>query len=71
MIQLKTTFGFSVEYCFLCFYQQSLRLRLIRMQDTWVGTDALGRKVPTSNEVGLTKGGKKRTVGIFYINGTP
>jgi hypothetical protein len=35
--------------------------------DTWVGTDALGRKMPTSKEVGTLKTDKKRTVGIFYI----
>jgi len=35
--------------------------------DTWVGTDALGRKMPTSKEVGALKTDKKRTVGIFYI----
>ena len=37
------------------------------MQDTWVGTDALGRKMPTSQEVGLPKTDKSRTVGIFYV----
>lgn len=35
--------------------------------DTWVGTDALGRQMPTSDEVGTTKTDKERTVGIFYI----
>lgn len=37
------------------------------MSDTWVGTDALGRTMPTANEVGTTKQDKPRTVGIFYI----
>ncbi|WP_460197782.1 glycoside hydrolase family 71/99 protein [Segatella asaccharophila] len=35
--------------------------------DTWVGTDGLGRRMPTSKEVGTLKTDKKRTVGIFYI----
>ena len=35
--------------------------------DTWVATDALGREMPTSKEVGNLKKDKKRTVGIFYI----
>lgn len=37
------------------------------MQDTWVGTDALGRWMPTAKEVGTVKTDKPRTVGIFYI----
>ena len=35
--------------------------------DTWVGVDAVGRTMPTSQEVGLPKTDKQRTVGIFYI----
>ena len=35
--------------------------------DTWVATDALGRKMPDFNEVGAVKEDKKRVVGIFYI----
>ncbi|MDD3108790.1 MAG: hypothetical protein PHV49_06250, partial [Alistipes sp.] len=35
--------------------------------DTWVGSDALGRTMPTSHEVGLPKTDPARTVGIFYI----
>ncbi len=35
--------------------------------DTWVGTDALGRTMPTSLEVGLPKKDHQRVVGIFYI----
>ena len=35
--------------------------------DTWVGTDALGRTMPVSEEVGPVKEGKRRVVGIFYI----
>lgn len=35
--------------------------------DTWVGTDALGRAMPTADEVGPPKGGQRRTVGMFYI----
>ncbi len=34
---------------------------------SWVGTDALGRTMPTSDEVGLPKTDKDRVVGIFYI----
>lgn len=34
--------------------------------DTWVATDALGRRMPTSVEVGPPKPGR-RVVGIFYI----
>ncbi|MBO4590849.1 MAG: hypothetical protein J5698_07765 [Bacteroidaceae bacterium] len=37
------------------------------MSDTWVATDGVGRVMPTSADVGLPKGGHKRTVGIFYI----
>lgn len=37
------------------------------MSDTWVGTDAIGRTMPTSAEVGLPKQDKQRVVGIFYI----
>lgn len=37
------------------------------LSDTWVATDGIGRKMPTSKEVGNLKKDKKRTVGIFYI----
>jgi len=35
--------------------------------DTWVGTDALGRSMPTYSEVGPVKKDHRRVVGIFYI----
>ncbi len=35
--------------------------------DTWVGTDALGRKMPDYSEVGNVKTNQRRVVGIFYI----
>jgi hypothetical protein len=35
--------------------------------DTWVGTDALGRTMPTIELAGPVKAGHKRVVGIFYI----
>lgn len=35
--------------------------------DTWVATDALGRTMPDSLEVGPLKQGRRRVVGIFYI----
>jgi len=35
--------------------------------DTWVGSDALGRKMPSFNEVGSVKNDKRRFVSIFYI----
>jgi hypothetical protein len=35
--------------------------------DTWVATDALGRKMPTSKEVGPVKKDHRRVVGMFYI----
>lgn len=35
--------------------------------DTWVGVDALGRKMPTSVDVGPVKRDQRRVVGIFYI----
>ena len=35
--------------------------------DTWVGTDALGREMPLSEEIGGEKNDKVRTVGMFYI----
>lgn len=35
--------------------------------DTWVGTDALGRRLPTIAEVGPVKRDQRRVVGIFYV----
>ncbi len=35
--------------------------------DTWVATDALGRTMPTTDEVGPVKTGRRRVTGIFYI----
>ena len=35
--------------------------------DTWVASDALGRKMPTLLEVGPVKNDKRRIVSIFYI----
>lgn len=35
--------------------------------DTWVGSDALGRIMPTYKEVGPVKKDHRRVVGIFYI----
>ena len=35
--------------------------------DTWVSTDALGRTMPSQEEVGNVKDDKRRVVGIFYI----
>ncbi len=35
--------------------------------DTWVGTDALGRTMPTYKEVGPVKKDQRRVVGIFYV----
>jgi len=35
--------------------------------DTWVGTDALGRRMPGIEEVGPEKKDQRRVVGIFYI----
>jgi hypothetical protein len=35
--------------------------------DTWVGTDALGRTMPTYEQVGPVKTDHPRVVGIFYI----
>src|SRR4051794_14637700 len=37
------------------------------MSDTWVGHDALHRKLPTSELVGPVKTDHRRVVGIFYI----
>lgn len=37
------------------------------MADTWVGCDALGRRMPTADECPLKEDGKRRTVGIFYV----
>jgi hypothetical protein len=37
------------------------------MSDTWVGQDALSRKLPTSAVVGPVKTDHRRVVGIFYI----
>jgi hypothetical protein len=35
--------------------------------DTWVASDALGRKMPSFDEVGPVKKDQRRIVGIFYI----
>jgi len=35
--------------------------------DTWVATDALGRTMPSYNEVGSVKDDQRRVVGVFYI----
>ena len=35
--------------------------------DTWVGTDALGRSLPTYVQVGPVKTDQRRVVGMFYI----
>lgn len=35
--------------------------------DTWVGTDALGRKMKTYEDVGPIKKDQRRVVGIFYV----
>ncbi len=35
--------------------------------DTWVATDALGRKMPSFEMVGPVKNDQRRVVGIFYI----
>lgn len=35
--------------------------------DTWVGTDALGREMPTHEEVGPPRTDKERVVSIFYM----
>ncbi len=35
--------------------------------DTWVATDALGRSMPTHDDVGSVKRDHERVVGIFYI----
>jgi len=35
--------------------------------DTWVASDALGRTMPTYEEVGPVKDDQRRVVGIFYI----
>jgi len=35
--------------------------------DTWVASDALGRKMPSFQEVGPVKKDQRRVVGIFYI----
>lgn len=35
--------------------------------DTWVGVDALGRAMPTADEVGPLKTDQRRIVSIFYV----
>jgi hypothetical protein len=37
------------------------------LSDTWVASDALGRKMPAFKEVGSLKTDKRRAVSIFYI----
>lgn len=36
-------------------------------EDTWVATDALGRQMPSFEEVGAVKKDQRRVTGIFYI----
>ena len=39
--------------------------------DTWVATDAVGRTMPSYEEVGAVKNDQRRIVGIFYITCRP
>jgi len=36
-------------------------------EDTWVATDALGRHMPSFEEVGAVKKDQRRVTGVFYI----
>lgn len=58
LVLLLTLFIFSADA------QQTMR---DLYADTWVGTDAVGRIMPTIDMVGPSKKDHKRVVGIFYI----
>jgi hypothetical protein len=67
--QFLTAVALSLCVSFVASSQSATAPRGVEdiFSDTWVGTDALGRSMPTSNEVGDLKTDKQRVVGIFYI----
>lgn len=72
---MKKTFLRCVAMCFLlmCVILPAVEKLAAQQEirdifpDTWVGTDALGRTMPTETEVGDVKRDQRRVVGIFYI----
>src|SRR5512146_950011 len=62
---LKFRILLALLQAFVCFDSNS-QVRDI-FPDTWVGTDALGRILPTSDEVGSPRTDHPRVVGIFYV----
>ncbi len=70
---IKRTGGLSLILTATMIFQlcteQSVAQQGIRdlYSDTWVGTDALNRKMPSIAEAGPVKNDQRRVVGIFYI----
>lgn len=56
---------FSILMVLICARSPSAEIRDTQ-PDTWTATDAMGRVIPMSAEVGMPK--PNRTVGIFYFN---
>ncbi len=67
---MKIKNAILLSLCCMCLFPLlSMRAQEIQdlYSDTWVATDGVGRVMPTSEEVGLLKTDKERTVGIFYV----
>ena len=64
-ISSKDQLGLVASAVLLCL-APALAEQRDTMPDTWAATDALGRVLPMSAEVGAAKA--NRTVGIFYFN---
>ena len=65
---MKFMFTFIIVVIFLIFNAESaLAQERDLYSDTWVASDALGRKMPTFEMVGPVKKDQPRVVGIFYI----
>ncbi|MBP8953314.1 MAG: hypothetical protein KBI47_13035 [Armatimonadetes bacterium] len=56
LIAAVSSFGQEEDACYRDLYS-----------DTWVATDALGRTMPSFDDVGPVKTDQRRVVGIFYI----
>lgn len=60
---------FTILYFPVTIYAQTTDTSKYRdlFTDTWVATDALGRKMPLTDDAGPVKNDHPRTVGIFYV----
>jgi hypothetical protein len=62
------TWMFPAMVCYLILFAASAAAQERDLySDTWVATDALGRKMPSVEMVGPVKNDQRRVVGIFYI----